>query len=408
MSDSVDSAGSAEERLQQITSVTDTALAHLNFEGLLHELLERVKGLLEVDTAAVLLYDHRRKQLVATAAAGIEEEVRQGVNIPVGQGFAGTIAARKEALVLDHVDKISVFNPLLVEKGISSLLGVPMLASDDLVGVLHVGTFEPRHFTEHEKQLLELAAERIALTTKANTSRTDRATATALQHSLLPAELPAITGATLAARYVPGEGAAVGGDWYDVFTLPTGSIGIVIGDVVGHGLAAAVVMGRLRSALRAYSLETEDPGEALDKLDRKATHFETNTMATVAYAILDPSANQLRLALAGHPPPVRVLPGEPAVLADIEPGDAPVGFGIRDRPRRTSVLEMPPESAICFYTDGLVERRDSTLDAGLARLCDAITVAPAESICATVMSKLVGSGPVDDDIALLVLSRQTT
>lgn len=395
----------AEERLQQITSVTDTALTHLDFEALLHELLQRVRNLLDADTATVLLHDDRRRQLVAADAVGIEEEVRQGVQIPIGEGFAGTIAARREPRVLEHLDSNTVFNPLLLEKGLGSLLGVPMLASGDLVGVLHVGTFTTRRFTDHDIHLLQLVADRIALNTKVNTTRTEHAAAVALERSLQPAQLPTVAGTTLATRYVPGQG-GVGGDWYDVFTLPTGRIGIAIGDVAGHGFPAAVVMGRMRSALRAYALETEDPGHVLDKLDRKATHFETHTMTTVAYAIFDPSTNQLQLALAGHLPPVRVLPAEPAALADVAV-DPPVGFGLACDPRRTSVLEVPPGAAVCFYTDGLVERRTSTLDAGLERLCGAVTAAPAESVCATVMSKLVGTGSVEDDIAVLVLSRQT-
>ncbi|MBA8822807.1 serine phosphatase RsbU (regulator of sigma subunit) [Saccharopolyspora lacisalsi] len=386
--------------------MTDTALARLDFEALLHELLERVRGLLNVDTATVLLHDDQRQQLVATAAVGIEEEVRQGIHIPVGKGFAGTVAQRKQPLVLDQVDSTTVVNPLFWEKGVSSLLGIPMLTSGELVGVLHVGAFTARRFTDHDMHLLQLVADRIALATKANTSRAERAAAAALHRSLLPDQLPEVAGTTLAARYVPGDGTGVGGDWYDVFTLPTGRIGIVVGDVVGQGLSAAVVMGRLRSALRAYSLETEDPGQALGKLDRKATHFETRAMATVAYAIFDPSTNQLRLSLAGHPAPVRALPAESAALADIAV-DPPVGFGIAHRSRRTSFLEVPPGAAVCFYTDGLVERRGSSIDDGLELLSKEVTAAPAESVCASVMGRLVGSAAVDDDIALLVLSRQT-
>ncbi len=402
--DSNDSASSAEERLRQITSVTDTALTSLDFEALRHELLQRVRKLLDVDTATVLLHEDRRRQLIAVDSVGIEEEVRQGVQVPVGEGFAGGIAARMEPRAVEHVDSDTVFNPLLWEKGLGSLLGVPMLSGGDLVGVLYVGAYATRRFTDHDIHLLQLVADRIAVNTKVTSSRTEHAAAVALERSLQPAQLPTVAGTTLAARYVPGEG-GVGGDWYDVFTLPTGRIGIVIGDVTGHGFSAAVIMGRLRSALRAYALETEDPGQVLDKLDRKATHFETRTMTTVAYAIFDPSTNQLRLSLAGHLAPVRALPAEPAALADIAV-DPPVGFGLARHPRQTSVLEVPPGAAICFYTDGLVERRDSTLDAGWERLCGAVTAAPAESVCATVLSKLVGTRSIEDDIAVFVLSRQ--
>ncbi|MHA6801384.1 PP2C family protein-serine/threonine phosphatase [Bounagaea algeriensis] len=386
--------------------MTDTALTSLDHEALRRELLQRVRKLLNADTATVLLHDDRRGKLVAVDAVGIEEEVRRGVQVPVGEGFAGAIAARREPRVLEHVASDAVFNPSFWEKGLGSLLGVPMLASGELVGVLYAGTFTTRRFTDHDVHLLQLVADRIALSTQVNTSRTEHAAAVALERSLRPAQLPAVAGTTLAARYVPGEG-GVGGDWYDVFTLPTGRIGLVIGDVAGQGFSAAVVMGRLRSALRAYALEAEDPGQALDKLDRKATYFETHTMTTVAYAIFDPSTNQLQLSLAGHLAPVRALPAEPAALADTAV-DPPLGFGFARQPRRTSVLEVPPGAAICFYTDGLVERRDSTLDAGEERLRGAVTTAPAESVCATVMSELVGTGSVEDDVAVLVLSRQTS
>lgn len=399
-----DSAISAEERLRQITSVTDTALTSLDVEALRRELLQRARKLLEADTAAVLLYDEQRRQLVAVDALGIEEEVRRNVRVPIGTGFAGAVAARGEPRVLEHVDSDTVSRPSLWERGLGSLLGVPMLTGGDLVGVLHVGTFAPRRYTDHDLHLVQLVADRIALNTQVNTSRTEHAAAMALERSLQPAQLPTVVGTTLAARYVPGQG-GVGGDWYDVFTLPSGNIGFVIGDVTGHGFSAAVIMGRLRSALRAYALETEDPGQVLDKLDRKATHFETRTMTTVAYAIFDPSTNRLRLSLAGHLAPVRVLPAEPAALADLAV-DPPVGFGLARHPRRTNVLEVPPGAAVCFYTDGLVERRDSTLDAGWERLCRAVTAAPAESVCAAVLSEFVGAGSVEDDIAVLVLSRQ--
>src|SRR5699024_10651741 len=287
------------------------------------------------------------------------------------------------------------------EDDFGALLEEPILAGQQLLGVLQVGVASPRCSTAHERYLLQLAADRIAVHTQAEASRTEQTAAVTLARSLQPPQLPARAGVAFAARYVPGHG-TVGGDWYDVFPLPSGRIGIVIGDVAGSGLSAATVMGRLRSALRAYALETEDPGAVLDKLDRKATHFETYTMTTVAYAIFDPTRNELRVSLAGHPAPVRALPGEPAALAELAV-DPPLGFGLAHHSRQTTVLDVPAGAAVCFYTDGLVERRDSTLDAGEDRLCAAVTAAPAEPVCATVMNTLVGTGPAEDDVALLVL-----
>ena len=105
--------------------------------------------------------------------------------------------------------------------------------------------------------------------------------------------------AQLAARYVAGEG-SVGGDWYDVFSLPAGELGVVIGDVTGSGLAAAVIMGRMRSALRAYALESTDPAEVLARLDAKMQHFEPGALATVSYAVFSPGLDSMKICLAGH------------------------------------------------------------------------------------------------------------
>jgi signal transduction protein with GAF and PtsI domain len=155
--------GGAGDRLRRIEAVTDAALAHLDMEELLGELLERVRELLDADTAAVLLMDPSSRYLVASAARGIEEEVQQGVRIPLGKGFAGRIAAEKRAVFIEQVDHSNVLNPILREKGIRSLLGVPLLVSGSVLGVLHVGTLSPRRFTSEDSDLLQLVADRVAL-----------------------------------------------------------------------------------------------------------------------------------------------------------------------------------------------------------------------------------------------------
>jgi len=149
-------------RLLRIQSVTDAALSHLELDQLLHALLDRISDALGTDTCAFLLLDEETNELVARAAKGIEEEVEQGVRIPVGRGFAGRIAAEKRPVVIDDVDHAHVMNPLLREKGIKSLLGVPLLVQGDVLGVLHVGTLSPRVFDEDDRELLQLAADRAA------------------------------------------------------------------------------------------------------------------------------------------------------------------------------------------------------------------------------------------------------
>jgi signal transduction histidine kinase len=150
-------------QLGRLQELTDAALGHLELEQLLSALLERTKALLEVDTCAILLLDQEHGELVARAAVGIEEEVERGVRIPVGKGFAGRVAADRRPVVLRDVDHADVLNPLLREKGIKSLLGVPLLVQGDVVGVLHVGSLEQRDFTPNELELLQLAADRAAV-----------------------------------------------------------------------------------------------------------------------------------------------------------------------------------------------------------------------------------------------------
>jgi serine phosphatase RsbU (regulator of sigma subunit) len=392
----------AEDRLRRLEAVTDSALSHLDLEKLLQELLERVRELLSVDTATVLLYEKSAGSLVATAAAGIEEEVRQGARTILGEGFAGKVAMQRKPIIVEHADATTVVNPLLWEKGLRVLLGVPMLAAGQLIGVLHVGSISVRRFTDHDIQLLQLVADRMALATQAQVSSAERAAAAALQRSLLPARLPNLPGVEFAARYVPGADLRVGGDWYDVFPLPEDRWGIVMGDVVGHGLPAAVVMGRLRSALRAYALlDSEDPSDVLDKLDRKATHFEPGALATVLYAVLGPSRQSLRLSLAGHPPPVLAVPDQPSRLLEL-PADPPIGTGYVRR-RRSYLVEIPLGSVMCFYTDGLVERRDRGLDAGFVQLCQAVEAMSAEVVCSRIMTAMLGNEPPGDDVAVLVM-----
>ena len=391
----------AEDKLRDIRSVTDAALSHLGADDLLAALLRRVREILNADTAAVLLLDGSGRQLIAAAASGLEEEVSQGVRIPVGRGFAGRIAAERRPVILDHVDHGNVVNPILMDKGIRSLAGVPLLVHGAVLGVLHVGTVHNRVFTAADAALLQLAADRAATAVQSLRSREDHAAAVALQRSLVPSALPEVRGAEIAARYVPGSG-QVGGDWYDAFVLPSGELGMVVGDVAGSGLSAAVIMGRIRSALRAYALEFPGPADVLRKLDRKMQYFEErDVMATVSYAVLDTDSGQLAISSAGHLPPVIAAPGQRSAMAEIVV-DPPIG--VADVAcRQVTTLALAPGAVLCSFTDGLVERRDEPIDAGITRLCQTVTPGPPGDVCVTVMQALVGDQYPGDDIALLVL-----
>jgi signal transduction histidine kinase len=153
----------ARRRLERLQAVTDAALAHLELDELLVVLLPRIREILDADTCAVLLLDPERGELVARAAVGIEEEVERGVRIPLGRGFAGRVAADRRPVILDDVDHADVLNPILREKGIKSMLGVPLLVGEYAIGVLHVGTLVPRKFNTDDTELLQLVGARVAL-----------------------------------------------------------------------------------------------------------------------------------------------------------------------------------------------------------------------------------------------------
>jgi signal transduction protein with GAF and PtsI domain len=160
--DSSDGGLSPQDQLANFRAITDSKLGRLDVDDLLIELLERVRAIVDADTAAVLLLDKDAGDLVARAACGIEEEVRQGVRVPMGVGFAGRIARSKEPVRLDRVDSTTVSNPILWEKGIRTMLGVPLLVADEVIGVLHVGRLQAYPFDDADTELLQVVAERLA------------------------------------------------------------------------------------------------------------------------------------------------------------------------------------------------------------------------------------------------------
>jgi phosphoserine phosphatase RsbU/P len=392
-----------EYQVRTIESLADGAFDRLDVDDLLLELLDSVVSVMSVDTAVVLLLDKPSNQLIARASHGIEEEVRQGVRVPVGRGFAGRIAISRQPFAIDHVDSSTVFNPLLWQKGIRALLGVPLLSGDEMLGVLHVGSFTERQFTAAESDLLAHVAARIAAAVQDRELQVERTAARALQRSLLPSKLPELPGFEFAARYVPAEVRGVGGDWYDAFVLPDGRLWLMIGDVTGHGLRAAVVMGRLRSTLRSYALDCRTPEEVLARADRKLHFFEPAETATVLCAVVELSHNRLHVSLAGHPPPVIARDGCPGTLLEVQPG-LPLGVDAAI-PRPSTTLRLHPGDTLILYTDGLVDRRGESLDDALSRLCAAAQGQNVDRLCFTIMERLIGSLVPEDDVALLALRR---
>jgi GAF domain-containing protein/anti-sigma regulatory factor (Ser/Thr protein kinase) len=385
------------EALAALQRVADAALAYLPEDDLLRELLLRITEIMGTDTAAILLLDDTGEKLRARAAKGIEEEVEQGVEIPLGKGFAGRIAAERRPITIDDVDHADILNPILREKGIRSLLGVPLLAGDRVLGVLHVGSLVPRKFTPDERDLLQLAAERAAVAIEHASLFERRRLADALQRRLLP-DLRGIDGLELASRYLPAAGASLGGDWYDAFPLRRGRVALVTGDVVGHGVAAAAVMAQLRTALRAYALEGHPPAVVVERVNGLLWELGSPTMTTLAYGVVDLEAESLDIVLAGHPPPLLIPPDGAPAYVPLQSG-VPLGTAPLARYQCDS-HPFPTGSVVVLYTDGLVEVRGESIGAGMERLRAVGAGAGVEALAERAVAELVAREPADDVVLL--------
>ncbi|HYI38254.1 MAG TPA: SpoIIE family protein phosphatase, partial [Thermoleophilaceae bacterium] len=267
--------------------------------------------------------------------------------------------------------------------------GVPRFDGDRLVG--YVGTATDIHQRKEIERKLNEAYQR------------DHEVAETLQRSLLPESLPKIEGLQLDARYLPASrSAAIGGDWYDAVELDDGRVAVVVGDVVGHGLRAAVVMGQLRTAFRAYALLGTSPADTLARLNRLLMKEGGDLMATALYMLLDRDTGQVWFASAGHPPALVVSrDSEPRYLE----GGRSVPLGTSDIAYQEAETWIERGSTLLLYTDGLVERRDTSLDDRLAQLATVAGIAGGElgDVCDQILGGLLGGQRPSDDVALLAL-----
>jgi GAF domain-containing protein/anti-sigma regulatory factor (Ser/Thr protein kinase) len=283
---------------------------------------------------------------------------------------------------------------------------LPLTVSGRALGTLTVSFDEPRQLAPEERSLLVSVGGLIAQTfARARMRDLERTLAAELQSQLLPRDLPEPPGLSARARYLPAtDGIGVGGDWYDVLELPGDRIGLVIGDVQGHNMRAAAVMGQLRNALRAYAAEGHQPAAVLSRTNRLMSDLDPTLFATCCYIELDMRSGTAVLALAGHPPPlIRSAGGQVSALT--APVGPPLGVAPEDE-YRTRELQLGPGDVLVLYTDGLVEDSRRSLDVGLDSLTAVLREAPVDDLD-VLADRLVAvglaTGHRSDDIAALVV-----
>ena len=290
-----------------------------------------------------------------------------------------------------------------------SAVVVPLPGRDRALGVMTLVTLRSsgRHLGADDLELADVLARRAASAAdQAALFAAQQAAAETLQHSLLPECLPPVPGLEMAARYLPGgAGVEVGGDWYDVITLPDGTVGLAMGDVVGKGVPAASLMGQLRNGLRACARDGRPPADIVELLNQLLAESDTTGhMATLVYGVFDPVGGELTLVNAGHPPPLLRRPDGTVTFVQTVSG-LPLGALPDSRYSATS-LTIEPGSTLLLYTDGLVESRILPLDDGMEQLRACLDdELDCDGLCDAVVARC-SSGPSCDDIALLAVHYQ--
>jgi PAS domain S-box-containing protein len=390
------------QTIGKLQQVTEAALAHLELDELLEVLVERVREAFTADVVRILLRDHEDEELFTVgAAAGLDAE--PGSAVEIGSALE-EVVERGTPVTLQELPPGSGLDPDIEAAEVSSLMASPLVVKGRVAGLVEVGVRGARRFTLEEESLLILMADRAGLAIEhARAYERELSNVEMLQRSLLPERLPRIGGIQIAARYMPGGAERVGGDWYDAIPLDGGRVGVAMGDVVGHGIGAAALMGQLRHAMRAYALEGHSPAGVLDRLDRVVRSLDGGQMATLLYLVMEPDHETVRFASAGHVPPLVISPEGEADYLETAPNPP---LGVFESPNhREMTTELAPGSTIVLYTDGLVEERGVSIDQGLEALRLAASqdsCHPAE-LCERLVKAMLAIHPANDDIAVLAL-----
>ncbi|WP_328929502.1 SpoIIE family protein phosphatase [Streptomyces sp. NBC_00190] len=292
----------------------------------------------------------------------------------------------------------------LLAMGVHSFLMAPLVARDSVLGVATFYRTRPSEPFGSEDVTLaaELAARAALSMDNARLYHREHETAVILQRSMLPQHISPPPGIEVSHRYLPASDVnEVGGDWYDVLPLTGGRAGLIIGDVMGHGIAAGAVMGRLSASVRALARLDLSPVRLLHQLEAALCDLAEPMLATLLYVVCDPATGHCTVTRAGHPPPVLALPDGTVRLVDTPPG---VPLGVGGVPFTPTEFDVPAGGVLVLYTDGLIEARGHDLDERLAELMRLLAdrQSQLDHVCDSLITHLVPAA-ADDDIALMVV-----
>ncbi|WP_436849004.1 SpoIIE family protein phosphatase [Streptomyces atriruber] len=402
--------------------------------ALLVEAGRGVGAALDVKVTAEKITEVAVPEFAATVTVDLAEAVLEG-EVPATGGEAATSLVRVARCPADEADRTGSLAPVRYPPGSpqhrslssgglvldDSALVVPLRAGNSVLGLVTFlrGTGSATFDSGEVALADELVARTAVSLDNARRFTRERTASLALQRQLLPQKLPEQSAVDLAHRYLPTDAVTgVGGDWFDVIPLSGTRVGLVVGDVVGHGLQAAATMGRLRTTVRAFAQMDLDPVELLARLDDlvaqsaeeqwggtgagDGAYADVTTGATCLYAVYDPVSRRCVMARAGHLPPAVVDPAGRLSFPDL-PAGPPLGLG--GLPFESLEIELPVGSLLALFTDGLVEARDRDIDHGLDTLGRVLSDRDAslEELCDRAVTELLPSGPTADDTALLLV-----
>ena len=395
----------ANDRLYRLQETTAALARALTPQEVAATAAAQGRDALGADSAWVALLDEQRRALdLAHAAGHAADTLQRFQSLPLDAELPLAEAARTTSpLWLESAE--AIFGPYPrfreVRPQAQSAALLPLADGGVALGAIGLVFDRQRTFGPHDRDYLltltRLCGQALG---RARVYQTEHDLASTLQQALLPESLPRADGLEIAVRYLPAEGSAAGGDFYDAVELPGGRLGIAVGDIVGHGAEAAAAMGQLRSALRAYALEGRSPARLLQLLSRYADGVAGARGATLVYAVVDPAAREVRYAAAGHPPPLLVSSNGRARYLEGARGvplDRALGHVYED-----AVAAVPEGTTLVLYSDGAIERRGEPLDVGLGRLAEAAAessrLAP-DGLCTRIIEALLTGTPRHDDVA---------